>query len=687
MDTKPMVNPIHRILVANRGEIACRVIASAKARGIFSVAIYSDADRGAPHVRLADQAIQIGPARASESYLNIEKIVKAAQQSGAEAIHPGYGFLSENAAFRDACDAAGITFIGPKAHAIHLMGDKAEARRHVAHHNVPLIPGFDEPGHDDARLTEEAERIGFPLMVKASAGGGGRGMRRVETPEGLSEALTRARDEAMGAFGDDALILERALDNVRHVEIQVLADAHGNCVALGERDCSVQRRHQKVIEEAPSPAVDEDLRNRMGEAAVRAAKSVDYVGAGTVEFLLDHQENFYFLEMNTRLQVEHPVTEMVTGLDLVDLQIAIAEGAPLPFTQDDVVIQGHAIEVRLYAEDPAAGYLPQSGPIELWSPPVAAPGVRVDDGIESGQILPADYDAMVAKIVAHGPTRDRARARLIAALGETHLIGPSHNLAFLSDCLAHDGFARGTATTGFLAEAFPDGWRRRDPSRAEWSLAAALSYAVDAQTAYHAAVGVSASLLGWASHGVLNTPYVLRSLHAGEGDVMRFGVRAAGASNQEEGWHIQVEDRENTCDVSVEALVDPNKAFCFTAIIDGIRCGGVAWRHKPGGLTLSIYGVTHVFEDADVAGGKSGNAALETEIKAPMHGEVREVSVGEGATVATGDVLAVVEAMKMQHPLTALGAARVEAVMSKPGDQVRAGQLLMTLTPVEGEER
>ncbi len=356
------------ILIANRGEIACRVIRSARTLGLRTIAVYSEADRGAPHVALADEAVLIGAGPVGESYLRPEKIIEAARLSGAEAIHPGYGFLSENAGFAQAVAAAGLVFIGPPVEAIRVMGDKAGAKRAMIAAGVPCVPGYEGLDQSDATFIAEADRIGFPVMVKASAGGGGRGMRLVEEPAELADALTRARAEALSAFGSGDLILEKAVRRPRHVEIQVFADAHGHVIHLGERDCSVQRRHQKVVEEAPSPVVSPELRARMGKAAVEAARAVDYRGAGTVEFLLDECGEFYFLEMNTRLQVEHPVTEMVTGLDLVAMQIAVAQGEPLPLTQDDLRLDGHAIEVRLYAEDPAAGFLPVTGDIALWEP-------------------------------------------------------------------------------------------------------------------------------------------------------------------------------------------------------------------------------------------------------------------------------------------------------------------------------
>ena len=414
---------IRSLLIANRGEIACRVMRTARELGIRTIAVYSDADAGTPHVKMADQAVRIGPAPVGESYLDAEAIMRAAEVSGADAIHPGYGFLSENAAFARTVTSAGLAWIGPPPRAIEIMGDKAGAKRAMIAAGVPCVPGYEGKDQSDARFASAADEIGFPVMVKASAGGGGRGMRLVERSEDLDNALALARSEAMNAFGDDTLILEKAILGPRHVEFQVFADSHGSVIHLSERDCSVQRRHQKILEEAPCPVMTEGLREAMGEAAVQAARSVDYQGAGTVEFLLDADAIFYFLEMNTRLQVEHPVTELVTGVDLVAMQIRVAEGSQLGMAQDDLRLDGHAIEARLYAEDPENGFLPSTGPVALWS---AAGGIRVDAGIETGGEVSPHYDAMVAKLIAWGETREACLRRLARALEDTVLFGPAH---------------------------------------------------------------------------------------------------------------------------------------------------------------------------------------------------------------------------------------------------------------------
>ncbi|MFT6942965.1 MAG: geranyl-CoA carboxylase alpha subunit, partial [Nitriliruptoraceae bacterium] len=439
----PTATPASRfdtVLVANRGEIAVRVIRSARSAGYRTVAVFSDADVDAPHVHAADVAVRLGPAPSAQSYLDVDAVLAAAAATGAGAIHPGYGFLSENAGFARACADAGIVFVGPSPEAIEVMGDKAVAKRRMQAAGVPCLPGYQGAAQDDDTLIAEAARIGAPLLVKAAAGGGGKGMRLVTDLADLTAALATARREAKASFGDDSMLLERAVTDPRHVEIQVLADTHGTVLALGERDCSVQRRHQKVVEEAPSPAVDDALRTRMQDAAVAVARDVAYVGAGTVEFLLAADGSFAFLEMNTRLQVEHPVTELITGLDLVELQLQIAQGQPLGLTQDDVTLTGHAIEVRLYAEDPDAGYLPQIGTAHRWQAPA---GVRVDSGIATGSEVSAHYDPMLAKVIAHGANREEARRRLADALDRTVLLGVRSNRTFLARVLRDARFAAG----------------------------------------------------------------------------------------------------------------------------------------------------------------------------------------------------------------------------------------------------
>ncbi len=453
-EVKP--RPITKVLIANRGEIACRVAATCRAMGIRTVAVVSEADRTALHARSCDEVVVLGPAAAAESYLRTDRILAAAQDTGADAIHPGYGFLSENTGFARAVMAAGIAWIGPPPDAIDAMGSKIAARKTMEAAGVPVVPGVHSAGQDVSALVAAAESIGYPVLVKAAAGGGGKGMRAVHAAADLVEAIEGAQREALAAFGDGAVYLEKLLVRPRHVEIQVFADQHGHTIHLGERECSIQRRHQKVLEEAPSPFLDADLRARMGAAAVAAAEAVRYVGAGTVEFMVDEGGHFYFLEMNTRLQVEHPVTELITGLDLVAWQIRVARGEPLPLTEAPA-LRGWSMEARLYAEDPAAGFLPATGRLLRFRLP-SIPGVRLDTGYAEGDEVMMHYDPMVAKLIAWGETREAARERLVAALSAWEVAGLTTNQGFLLDLARHPGFARGETHTGFIAEHWPDGY-------------------------------------------------------------------------------------------------------------------------------------------------------------------------------------------------------------------------------------
>ncbi|WP_116124326.1 acetyl/propionyl/methylcrotonyl-CoA carboxylase subunit alpha [Lewinella sp. IMCC34183] len=440
-----------KILIANRGEIALRVMRTARRMGIATVAVYSDADRNAPHVRFADEAVHLGPAPSAQSYLDMDKVIAAARDTGADAIHPGYGFLSENAAFARRVADAGIIFIGPKPHAIEVMGNKLAAKDTVSSYDIPMVPGLDEAVDDPARAREVAAEVGFPILIKAAAGGGGKGMRVVENAEELEEQMQRAISEAKNAFGDGSVFIEKYIGSPRHIEVQVLADTHGHCVHLFERDCSIQRRHQKVVEEAPSAVVAPALRRRMGEAAVKVARSCDYVGAGTVEFLLDEEHNFYFLEMNTRLQVEHPVTELITGIDLVEQQIRVARGEELAFTQDDLRIDGHALELRVYAEDPQNNFLPSIGRLTTYRVPEHA---RVDGGFEEGMDIPIHYDPMIAKLITHGATRAEAIEKMLDAIGEFHIEGIETTLPFGRFVFTSEPFRSGDFDTKFVQRHF-----------------------------------------------------------------------------------------------------------------------------------------------------------------------------------------------------------------------------------------
>ena len=645
-----------KILIANRGEIACRVIRTARAEGYRTVAVYSEADADALHVRQADEALCIGPPPVRDSYLSIEAVLRAAAASGAGAVHPGYGFLSENAEFARAVQAAGLVFIGPDPHAIEQMGNKAAAKRLMLAAGVPCVPGYQGADQSDKTLLAQAHEIGVPIMVKAAAGGGGRGMRLVTNMADLPAALVSARSEAASAFGSDELILERAVVEPRHVEVQVFADRLGHVIHLGERDCSIQRRHQKVFEEAPSPAVGAALRERMGAAAVAAARAVDYVGAGTVEFLLDRDGSFYFLEMNTRLQVEHPVTECITGQDLVAWQLAVARGEALPLTQDQVRLQGHAIEVRLYAEDPWAGFLPQSGDVALWQPPTGT-GIRVDHGLVSGQTVSPFYDPMIAKIIAFGATRDEARRRLLGALRNTRVLGLPTNLGFLEAAAAHDEFATGAATTGFIDRHFgPEVLQR--PTAANRAVAVAAALWFDA-TAYRGAQ------YNWRSNGTPRWPLELT-----EGE-RRHPTHVTALGN----GRFRVElDGDTAHDIAIGTA----NGAAVPLSIDGLQCQGT--RAFAGAtLHLALDGHVNAFDDITHAPPRGSEQAAESSVTAPMNGRVLAVLVQPGDAVTKGQRLAVLEAMKMEHQLVARRDGVVERVGVQPGDQVANRAVIVTL--------
>ena len=656
--TSPGMTHFRTILVANRGEIACRVMRTAKAMGYRVAAVHSEADADALHVRMADIAACIGPAEARASYLDVDAIVAAARRLGAEGVHPGYGFLSENAGFARACAEAGLVFVGPPADAIAAMGNKAEAKRRMARAGVPCVPGYQGSDQSDARLTDEAERIGFPVMVKAAAGGGGRGMRLVSNRGELAAALARARAEAESAFGSGELILEQAIAEARHVEIQVFGDAHGNVVHLGERDCSVQRRHQKAIEEAPSPAVGPELRARMGAAAVAAARAIGYTNAGTVEFLLAGDGAFYFLEMNTRLQVEHPVTELVTGLDLVELQIRIARGEPLPVRQEDVRLDGHAIEARLYAEAPHKGFLPQSGRLVAWRPPA---GIRVDHGLSEGQAISPHYDPLLAKLVAHGRTRDEARRRLIAALDDTVALGLAANRSFLIDCLGHPEFAGGKATTDFIPRHFPKP-RQPEADAATLALAAALWFEASARRHGHDPART------WSSSGAIPWPLKIEAGGApAELTVSVLGPRRYRIADPATATDLE---RLGGSEDGVARFRLDGEERRAVPVFDGDTL-----HIKVGSIDLSVRET--LYEPRAPAASRSAEA----EVRAPMNGKVVAVLVAEGQAVEKGQRLVVVEAMKMQHEMTAGASGTVARLAVKAGDQVATRQLLVELKP------
>lgn len=653
------------ILVANRGEIAVRVIRSAQQQGYRAIAVYSEADAQAPHVKMADEAVLIGAAPVKESYLDASKILDAARRTGAQAIHPGYGFLSENADFSQACEDAGIVFIGPTPLAIEIMGNKAASKRRMLEAGVPCIPGYQAQDQADETLISAARDIGIPIMVKAAAGGGGRGMRLVESMDDLPVALASARSEAENAFGSGELILEKAVIQPRHVEIQVFGDSHGNVIHLGERDCSVQRRHQKVVEEAPCHVMTPQLREAMGQAAVNAARSINYVGAGTVEFLLDAEGNFYFLEMNTRLQVEHPVTEMITGQDLVAMQFHVAQGYELPIAQAEVTLTGHAIEVRLYAEDTSNDFLPATGTAHVWCPPMGE-GIRVDHGLLQGQEISPFYDPMVAKIIAWGEDRDIARRRLIRALKNTSLFGLASNREFLINVLGKDDFANGEATTAFIAENYTqDSLKAPQASSQHMALGACLLYRDALLHSSESALATVRGMDGFSGTRQLRSHYRFEQ-EACVTDVLVKEVSPACYLVSVAGEELSVEWQEQT-DSTVRVSLDDVQLTAHYALPER---GDVVvqLRGTAASLTNEL-----AFTRGDEAAGGSGA------IIAPMHGNLMEVFVSVGDKVEIGQDVAVMEAMKMEHRLSAQVAGKVIAVYAAVGEQVASGAIVIEI--------
>jgi len=665
------------LLIANRGEIACRIIETARGLGIRCIAVHSDADADARHVALADRAVNIGPAPARESYLRIPAIIEAARAEGADAIHPGYGFLAENADFAQACIDAGLVFVGPPVAAIRAMGDKGAARALAEAAGVPVLPGATGEGLDAAALAREATRIGFPLVVKPVAGGGGKGMRIVADEAALDAALAAARREAAAAFGDDRLVLERWLDRPRHVEVQVFADRAGNVVHLFERDCSVQRRHQKVVEEAP--AVPARLRARLAEAAVALTRAVDYLGAGTIEFLVGADGAFYFLEMNTRLQVEHRVTELITGLDLVEWQLRVAAGEPLPRAQGAIALSGHAIEARLYAEDPARGFLPAAGRIDHLDLPAPGDDLRVDTGVRAGDAVTAHYDPLIAKIVARGTTRRRAIARLAEALGETCIAGPATNLDFLRRLLAHDDFVAGPVDTGFVAREIAVLAPPSPPASAPVLALAALDRLRRRARAVEREARASGDPVspwyradGWR----LNAParVSLRFRDAA-------GAYRVIATARADGYRMAIGDEILDLD-AIEADGETD-GETVAARIDGVplRARIIAGE---GAVTVILDHDARRLDDDDVAALADAGEDAAGRLAAPMPGRVVAVMVEPGARVARGAALMIVEAMKMEHTITAPADGRVSAVHFAPGARVEEGAELVTLAAEDG---
>ncbi len=651
-----------KILIANRGEIACRIVRTARRLGVETVAIHSDADAQALHVDRADEAVRVGPAPSAQSYLNIEAIVEAARVTGAEAIHPGYGFLSENPAFVEAVEAAGLVFIGPSASAIRAMGLKDAAKALMEKAGVPVVPGYHGDNQDAAFLESEAGRIGYPVLIKARAGGGGKGMRRVDGAADFAAALDSARREAEAAFGDGAVLVEKYMAKPRHIEMQVFGDSHGHVVHLFERDCSLQRRHQKVIEEAPAPGMTPDMRAAMGAAAVKAAEAIHYAGAGTVEFIADVSEGlrpdrFFFMEMNTRLQVEHPVTEAITGLDLVEWQLRVACGEPLPKRQDELSIDGWAFEARLYAEDPARDFLPATGRLALFAPPENA---RVDSGVRAGDAITPFYDPMIAKIVTHAATRDEALNRLDAALRETRIAGLVTNRRFLSALCNIDAFRKGDVDTGLIAR---EGALLADESPSEPAFALAALGALDLLDA-PAGGDPWIALRGFRLWGEAPRSVLLE--HRGQRQTIRFtaeGGRRFGFA----------------CGM-LEILAHEDGLVRFARDGHVMQASVLRIGHD---VTVQLAGRDAIFHHAQSLGAEE-EADGESRILAPMPGLVRLVSVAEGAAVAKGDSLVTMEAMKMELSLKAPRDGAVRTVTVSAGDQVAEGALLIELEEQNG---
>ena len=656
-----------RILIANRGEIACRITRTARRLGIETVAVHSDADAGALHVRQANRAVRIGLAPAAESYLLGDRIIEAAQQTGAQAIHPGYGFLSENAGFAEACAAAGIAFIGPPADAIRAMGSKSAAKALMEKANVPVVPGYHGAGQEPDALAAQADRIGYPVLIKASAGGGGKGMRRVDRAEDFAAALESAQREAAGAFGDDRMLVEKFVEAPRHIEIQVFADSHGNAVHLFERDCSIQRRHQKVVEEAPAPGMTAERRAAMGKTAIDAAQAIGYEGAGTVEFIVGADGAFHFMEMNTRLQVEHPVTEMITGQDLVEWQLRVAAGERLPLTQDALSITGHAVEARLYAEDPDRDFLPRTGTLRRLRLPEGG-GIRCDSGVEEGDSVTAHYDPMIAKLIAWSPDgRAAALRRLARALARTEIIGLENNRDYLQRVIAHSAFAAGTFDTGFV-ETYGDALRPSATPPSEDALACAV-LAIELDRQERAAAAAATSTEPWSPWHLVNGwrlndtgRHDIRLTHDGTGHVVAVAYDGAG-------YVLELPSGPVACSMSKDGdrmrVQVGERRFVAGAYVDGEI------------VAVWIDGRRTVFDRDDPLTAVSEREEADDRLVAPMSGKVIRVMAEAATAVEAGEPLLVLEAMKMEHTIVAPGDGTVAAVHFRAGDQVEEGAQLV----------
>jgi geranyl-CoA carboxylase alpha subunit len=649
----------HKILIANRGEIALRIMRTARRLGYGVVAVYSDADRESLHVREADEAVRIGEALPAQSYLRIDAIIGAAKASGADAVHPGYGFLAENEEFAQACRDAGLVFIGPSPDAIKAMGNKAGAKEIMQAAFVPCVPGYQGADQSDATMLAEASKIGFPVMIKAIAGGGGRGMRLVADAAAFADALRSARSEAQSAFGDAGVILERAIADPRHIEIQVVGDRHGNAIHLGERDCSVQRRHQKLIEEAPSPAVSAELRARMGAVAVAAIKSLGYEGAGTLEFLLDRNGEFYFMEMNTRLQVEHPVTEAITGLDLVELQLRVAAGEPLGLRQDEITFSGHAIEVRLCSEDASHDFMPQSGRMARWQMP---DGLRVEHALQSGSEIPPFYDSMIAKIISHGATRDEARRKLIHGLERTVAFGVITNQAFLAACLRNPAFASGEATTAFIGKYRDDLLSPRKDAASDAALAALLLHVTDANAP------------PWRSGRTLAATFPIPVRIE-----LDHGIHDLDIVRMRDGTYVANVDG-GACRFEIDELGRDAIRFRVNGVMES-----ASFLRDRDRLYVLHRGVTLTVRDLTLAAPAAAAAVTggDGKVRAAMSGRVVAVLVKQGERVVAGQPVMTLEAMKMEHVHTAPIAGTISAIDVAEGEQLTTGKIVVA---IEAEE-
>jgi geranyl-CoA carboxylase alpha subunit len=656
MSGEPKRTPFRKILIANRSEIALRIMRTARRLGYGVAAVYSRADADALHVREADEAICIGEALPSQSYLRIEAIIAAAKASGADAVHPGYGFLAENEDFAQACRDAGLVFIGPSPEAIKAMGNKAGAKTIMQAAGVPCVPGYQGNDQSDVAMLAEAGKIGFPVMIKAVAGGGGRGMRLATDAAAFPDFLRSARSEAQSAFGDPAVILERAIVNPRHIEIQVFGDRHGNAIHLGERDCSVQRRHQKLIEEAPSPVVSPELRARMGAISVAAVQSIGYEGAGTLEFLLDAHGEFYFMEMNTRLQVEHPVTEAITSLDLVELQLRVAAGEPLGLRQEEVRFSGHAIEVRLCSEDAEHDFMPQSGRMALWQMPCE---LRVEHALQSGSEIPPFYDSMIAKIISHGATRDEARRKLIHGLEHTIAFGVTTNQAFLAACLRHPAFAAGEATTAFIGQHRGDLLASRAIEAADAVLAALLLYATDR----HAPP--------WKKGRTLAATFPIPARIELNGEVHELEI----ARERDGGYVANINGNE------VRFEIDDLGRDTIRFRIDGLTESARFFRDGDR-LHVLHHGAIHSVRDRTLAAPASAAASgSDGRVRAAMNGRVVALLVKQGERVEAGQPVMTLEAMKMEHVHVAPISGMISAIDVAEGEQVTTGKIVAEIEP------